>query len=304
MSRRPFSTEQQPLRQRLHKALPTVAELDAFCIDHFPEIHARFGAGMERTIKENLLLEQADLRDLARRLGAGLEFNLERRDPVLTRVIAAARLRHRRFQDPSSADDPEVTILDAPPSLRGLLQVSYAVNRRPTHLGVAVVNQAPSPAQLQELGAALDAHALLSGQARSSELVCVQRGFQPTAELQAACDLLCITLFSLDEYEGLIDFSRLVAKQTQEFAASPDYPPALYVDQRLEYCEDGSFRFDRQAASAVDQVVSWLSDPSRPRFVLLIGDFGHGKTFLLREVCRRLGDPSHHLAIPITPLFC
>jgi len=304
MSRRPFPTEQQTLRQLLRRTRPSAAEFDAFCVDHFPEIHARFSTGMERTIKENLLLEQADLHDLARRLGAGLEFDLERRDPVLSRVIDATRLRHRRFQDPSSADDPKVTILDAPEFLRGLLQVSYSVNRRPTHLGVAVINQAPSPAQIHELGRALDAHALLSGHALPSELVCVQRGFQPTAELQAVCDPLRITLFSLDEYEGLIDFSRLVEKQSQELSASADYPPALYVDQRLEYCEDGSFRFDRHATSAVDQVVSWLSDPSRPRFVLLIGDFGHGKTFLLREVCRRLGDPASRSTIPITPLFC
>ena len=37
--------------------------------------------------------------------------------------------------------------------------------------------------------------------------------------------------------------------------------------------------------------------------MLLIGDFGHGKTFLLREVCRRLGDPkaARRPLIPLLP---
>jgi len=44
------------LRQLLGKLLPTDAELQAFCLDHFPEIAARFTDNMDRLIKLNLLL--------------------------------------------------------------------------------------------------------------------------------------------------------------------------------------------------------------------------------------------------------
>ncbi len=306
MSPRPSPRPSKLLRQALRRAFPSVAVFDAFCLDHFPAIYQQFSPGMDRTIKENLLLQQADPDVLEPLLPPAAELDLARPDPLLSRVIAATRLRYRRLQDPQSAEDPQVTLLDAPPSLRALLQVSFSLSERPTHLGVVVLAEPPALPQLDVIRDALDAHGLRTGQALPCLVVCTQRGFVPTPALQAACDALPLRLYSLEEYEGLIDFSRLLPKQTHELGQSIDYPPALYVDQRLEYCEDGSFRFDQHppAESAIDKVVSWLADPSRPRFVLLIGDFGHGKTFLLREVCRRLGDPQHAPAVPLIPLYC
>ncbi len=50
------------LRRLLAELLRTVPEFDAFCLDYFPEVHRQLGPGMERTQRENLLLQQAPSR--------------------------------------------------------------------------------------------------------------------------------------------------------------------------------------------------------------------------------------------------
>lgn len=49
-----ISTSQ--LRRLLEQALPSDAQLEAFCIDYVPAVHRQYSAGMERTQKLNLLL--------------------------------------------------------------------------------------------------------------------------------------------------------------------------------------------------------------------------------------------------------
>lgn len=48
------------IRRLLFELLRTDEDLDAFCLDHFPEIHARFSGGMNRIQKTNLLLSLLD----------------------------------------------------------------------------------------------------------------------------------------------------------------------------------------------------------------------------------------------------
>mgnify|MGYP003596119854 CR=1 FL=1 len=52
------------IRKLLELALRTEAELDAFCLDHFPAIKSNFSAGMSRLQKMNLFLEQVEHNDL------------------------------------------------------------------------------------------------------------------------------------------------------------------------------------------------------------------------------------------------
>lgn len=54
------------VRQFLEFYLRTDAELDAFCLDHFPMVKRNFGAGMSRLQKINIFIEQADLIDISR----------------------------------------------------------------------------------------------------------------------------------------------------------------------------------------------------------------------------------------------
>lgn len=48
----------------IDKILRCDAELEAFCLDHFPRVRIRFSDGMERRIKVTLLLAQEDRRDV------------------------------------------------------------------------------------------------------------------------------------------------------------------------------------------------------------------------------------------------
>ena len=50
----------QRVREQLAERLPTVEELDAFCLDCFPKVKRRFTGGMDRLARENLLLEIED----------------------------------------------------------------------------------------------------------------------------------------------------------------------------------------------------------------------------------------------------
>lgn len=94
-----------------------------------------------------------------------------------------------------------------------------------------------------------------------------------------------VDLISFVEFQGLLDLRTYVTAQTAELAADPVYPPELFVPQRLQY-EEG--RGDEETSDALEKVWSWLRDP-RGRFILILGDFGTGKTFLLHELARRMG---------------
>lgn len=47
---------QTSLRQRLQATLPDRADFEAFCCDHFPQVHRRFAAAMDRQAQTTLLL--------------------------------------------------------------------------------------------------------------------------------------------------------------------------------------------------------------------------------------------------------
>lgn len=49
------------VRRALNLAIKEATEFDTFCMDHFDSIHRRFGSGMDRTARTNLLLQIAEL---------------------------------------------------------------------------------------------------------------------------------------------------------------------------------------------------------------------------------------------------
>ncbi|MGH4001478.1 MAG: NACHT domain-containing protein, partial [Pseudonocardiaceae bacterium] len=97
-----------------------------------------------------------------------------------------------------------------------------------------------------------------------------------------------VRLRSFVDYQGLIDLRPLAARQAERLAADPIYPAQLYVPQRYRLLDNDPDASARD--NLLEQVIDWLGADSA-RFVMLLGDFGRGKTFLLRELARTL--PQH-----------
>ena len=63
------------LRHRLRTTLRLAADFDAFCLDFFPEVKRRFADGMDRTTRENMLLELSDLTEVEQSLTGWLRLH-------------------------------------------------------------------------------------------------------------------------------------------------------------------------------------------------------------------------------------
>jgi WD40 repeat protein len=116
------------------------------------------------------------------------------------------------------------------------------------------------------------------------------------ADLVAEAGARRVHLASFVEYQGLIDFRTYLSRQTARLAEDPIYPPRLYVAQRMRTLSLLG-REENETADALAQVREWLSSP-HGRFLVLLGDFGTGKTFLLHELARRMGEDSGGL-VPV-----
>ncbi|MDT3437998.1 TIR domain-containing protein [Pseudofrankia sp. BMG5.37] len=125
-----------------------------------------------------------------------------------------------------------------------------------------------------------------------------------------------VRLRSFVEYQGLLDLRGYLRRQSERLAADRLYPPALYLPQRFRLIEGGPGSSDPGTADGtmsggtprrgpaghdggdlLGQIVDWLTADSA-RFVLILGDFGRGKTFCLHELARTLPQVRPHL-IPL-----
>nr|WP_198151947.1 TIR domain-containing protein [Kibdelosporangium sp. MJ126-NF4]CEL21796.1 High-affnity carbon uptake protein Hat/HatR [Kibdelosporangium sp. MJ126-NF4]CTQ92576.1 High-affnity carbon uptake protein Hat/HatR [Kibdelosporangium sp. MJ126-NF4] len=89
---------------------------------------------------------------------------------------------------------------------------------------------------------------------------------------------------SFTEFQGLLDLREYVAGQTGRLRSDPVYPPDLYVPQRFRELAgtDAAVRDD-----VVGEMIDLLSRDDGS-FVLLMGDFGRGKTFAMRKLAMDL----------------
>lgn len=125
-----------------------------------------------------------------------------------------------------------------------------------------------------------------------SELV--YQGPQPSHSLRDEALRRGVRLRSFLEFQGLLDLRGFVEAQTARITADRRYPPELYVPQRFKDLV-GPNQTVRDGL--VEELIRLVSADDA-RFVLVLGDFGRGKTFALREVARRLPTELPHL-IPI-----
>ncbi|GII54047.1 hypothetical protein Pth03_24360 [Planotetraspora thailandica] len=100
-----------------------------------------------------------------------------------------------------------------------------------------------------------------------------------------------LRLRSFIEFQGLLDLSDYVAAQTARLRGDRRYPPELYVPQRFR-------ELDRASGAVRDDLTGELMRllaADHGRFMLVLGDFGRGKTFSLHEVARRIPAELPHL---------
>ncbi len=139
-------------------------------------------------------------------------------------------------------------------------------------------------------------HATDSG----SEAVLVYGGDAPAGVLRhrAAAHGVRVRVRSFIEFQGLLDLRGYVAAQTARLSSSEQYAPGLYLPQRYR---DADRPDGREHDGLVEELLELL-ESDHGRFVLLLGDFGHGKTFALRELARRIPEQLPHLTPLLIPL--
>ena len=104
-----------------------------------------------------------------------------------------------------------------------------------------------------------------------------------------------VRIVHFQDYQRLMDFGPYLAAQNRWLEADASYPPSLYVPQRMRY-QVGDDQQDSK--DALDTLKIWLTEP-QGRFTLVLGEFGTGKTFLLRELARQLSAPES----PVVPIL-
>ncbi|MEP7124880.1 MAG: pentapeptide repeat-containing protein, partial [Byssovorax sp.] len=125
----------------------------------------------------------------------------------------------------------------------------------------------------------------------------VHSGAPAPVDLAQAAWRRGVVLTSFGEYQRLCDFGPYLAKQTSRLDGDLVYPPTLYVDQPARWSLAGG-REEQTTEGALATLWNMLEAP-HPRFALVLGDFGAGKTFLLHELARRMAKDKH----PLTPVL-
>ncbi|MER5318873.1 TIR domain-containing protein [Streptosporangium roseum] len=131
-----------------------------------------------------------------------------------------------------------------------------------------------------------------SGLEHGAELV--YQGPPPAQALREEMTRRGLRLRSFTEFQGLLDLTGYVADQTARLRGDRRYPQGLYVPQRFRELD----RPDRRVREGLTDELMRLLATDHGRFLLVLGDFGHGKTFALRELARRIPVELPHL-VPI-----
>lgn len=119
-----------------------------------------------------------------------------------------------------------------------------------------------------------------------SEFIYQAQGFEPPAAIREYAARRGVRLRSFVTFQGLLNLSRYVATQTEQLSSDRIYPPAAYVSQR--YTDLTTIH--RSVREDLVKEMLRILDTDDGRFLLLLGDFGRGKTFALRELARRIPD--------------
>ncbi|MEV8508331.1 metallophosphoesterase [Actinoplanes sp. NPDC051475] len=167
---------------------------------------------------------------------------------------------------------------------RGYLRVTCRTDGVTIQWPVGVVDGELTEASVDDF-AAVHAQFAAADPTVPSELVCSGRPPGPGLVLYARHAGLR-TVRSFVEYQGLLDLRTLAERQSERLAADPLYPGSLYVQQRYRLL---GARAGEVRENLLDQVIDWLGAESA-RFLMVLGDFGRGKTSLLRQLARTMSE--------------
>jgi WD40 repeat protein len=206
------------------------------------------------------------------------------RDRFIARVAEVARLRHAGPHGEAHVVEIGPTV-DGPGYLRVTCRDGAVVSQHP----VGVLDGDPDPVAVEVFARRVHRGYAATDPQLVSDLV--YGGAPAGADLVDAAWRQGVRLVSFVAYQGLMDLRGYVAAQTERLDRDPLYPPPLYLPQRFHRLDDHEHR---SGDDALAQVVDWLT-ADEARFVLLLGDFGRGKTFLLHELARTLPDRLPHV---------
>ena len=189
---------------------------------------------------------------------------------LLGRVAEATRVRF-----------PVATVTERPEA--GYLRVSHPLpgggaDQQP----VGVLEGPATEAAVDAFVARVHARFAAADPTVRSELV--YSGPPASSQLVAHARRRGVRLRSLIDYQGLLDLRSLAEAQRDRLAADQVYPARLYVPQRYRVVSGGG---DGIRGGLVEQAVSWLGADDA-RLVVVLGDFGRGKTSFLRQLARTL----------------
>ena len=232
-----------------------------------PDAPAGAGAGRTGGSKS----KAAGRSELPDPTGPGGDRDPARLDNFLSRVAEATRVRF-----------PEATVSPRPDD--GYLRVADPL---PGGTGVEMwpVGAVDGSATRDALDGFTRVHARFAAADPSVRSELVHTGRPAAEELVAEARRRGIRLRSFVDYQGLLDLRPLVERQTARLTDDSIYPARMYLPQRYRLAnahDDGPVEPDLH-----ERVVEWLDVPTA-RFVMVLGDFGRGKTALLRQLARIL----------------
>ncbi|HRI68851.1 MAG TPA: NACHT domain-containing protein, partial [Polyangium sp.] len=160
---------------------------------------------------------------------------------------------------------------------------------------VVVIDQPMTMELLHEYRTTIEPH--IRSQWHYAPVTLVHTGVAAPEEMRRSAERRAVFLKSFSEYQGLLDFTEYLGKQTRRLLDDPVYPQWLYVDQRAKWSYAGSLD-EFHTERLFDTLWKELDAPAQPRFLVVLGEFGVGKTFLLHELARRMVVEEHPL-VPV-----
>lgn len=212
-----------------------------------------------------------------------------RRDDLLSRVRRVCELRH---------PDAEVDEVRNG-TTRTYLRVARSDGRHVSMFPVGVHAGCPGREEAQTFLAEVDALYRAGDPYLTSFLV--YDGEPVPDELRRWAELRGLQLQSLARFQGMDALRPYAERQARRLAGSGVYPPGLFVPQRFVVVRGGGGATPAPAEPEVDlleRLREWVAD-HEGRFVVVLGDFGYGKTFLLRELTRLVQEEGRPPVIPI-----